>query len=282
MTERVNLSAFLPGSMRISAGSSAAEVDARGAYLRSLVLGGQEILLKEEDGRQTHGGACNLIPYAGRIRGGTYSSGGERYSFPKGKDGNSIHGFAREHDFTCIAESDGKATFRADLSDTGYPSRLEVSIRYGLDERRLTVSYHAENKGSRDAPLVIGSHPYFLIHGGWGLTTSSPARELALKDRYFPDGSMRDFRFDRDLTGMHLDSCFTGGGELTLDTGRGRLVIRRKGMEYFLVYNGEYTRGESVAVEPMTGAPDAYNNGLGLTVLRPGSSFECSYSVETA
>lgn len=268
--------------MRIEAGGSSAEVDAKGAYLRSLVLGGREILLREEDGRQTHGGACNLIPYAGRIRNGTYSSGGREYAFPRGKDGNSIHGFARDHAFTQIAGEDGKSTFSAKLADNGYPSTLEVTISYKLEEEKVTVTYRVTNTGGNEAPLVIGSHPYFLFQEKWHLSPSSTARELHLTDSYFPDGTFREFSFDREMAAMQLDSCFEGGGDLRLDTGGEGLIIRRKGMGYFLVYNGEYTRGRSVAVEPMTGAPDAYNNGIGLTVLGPGELFECSYSVELA
>jgi aldose 1-epimerase len=34
-----------------------------------------------------------------------------------------------------------------------------------------------------------------------------------------------------------------------------------------------------VAVEPCSGLPDAYNNGIGLVRLKPGRTFTCGYEV---
>jgi len=35
----------------------------------------------------------------------------------------------------------------------------------------------------------------------------------------------------------------------------------------------------AVAVEPMSGAPDAYHNGMGLKILRPGEAAEFSFEI---
>ena len=266
--------------MKLTSQGSSAVLDSKGAYLSSLTLGGLKILLETEDGRQTHGGACNLIPYAGRIRKGTYSFMGRTYRFPTGEDGNSIHGFAREAAFEAKAVSECSALFTAVLEDSGYPSTLDAALSYELSETALLVSYDIRNTGSVPAPLVIGSHPYFLTQGNWKLTPASNARKLQLADGYFPDGTYSEFDFAEKLYEMQLDTCFEGGGELLLSSGRGELSLRRKNMDFFLVYNGRYTRGESVAVEPITGAPDAYNNSIGLRVLAPGEKFSCSFTVE--
>lgn len=42
--------------------------------------------------------------------------------------------------------------------------------------------------------------------------------------------------------------------------------------DYFVIYNGKYSRGESVAIEPMTSAPDTFNNGIGVITLKKGTS----------
>ncbi len=256
-----------------------AEFDTRGAYLKSLALDGDEILLLSGDGRQTHGGACNLLPYAGRIRNGTYSFNGKRYSFPIGKDGHSIHGFARDTEFSAADVSGNSVLFEALLRNGGYPSTLLASIKYELRRRTLSVSYHARNTGEMAAPLVIGSHPYFLTRGKWTVSPEFQAEEPRLADRYFPDGTFIPFNFDRSLNRLQLDSCFVGGGALRLRSDYGEMLISRRNMPYFLLYNGNHTRGKSVAVEPMTGAPDAYNNGIGVVVLEAGEDYSCGYSV---
>ncbi len=265
--------------MKIAEGRSFADIDSMGAYLRSLVLDGREILMGTEDGRQTHGGAASLIPYAGRIRGGKYSFGGRDYAFRPGKDGNSIHGFARETEFRSTATGSGNGLFSASLKDAGYPSVLDMEIGFAVGTDSLAVTYSAANAGDLAAPLVIGCHPYFLVEGPYELHPSAHARKLNLEDVYFPDGTYSEFDFDRSLDDIQLDSCFEGGGLLSLVSGGRTIEISRSGMDYFLVYNGEYARGRSVAVEPMTGAPDAYNNGIGLTVLEPGQKLECGFTI---
>lgn len=265
--------------MKLRAGRSVAEVEGRGAYLSSLTLDGRQILLSSRDGRQTHGGACNLLPYAGRIRNGTYRFMGRRYSFPRGEDGNSIHGFARDREFEMSSPVGSSAVCYAVIGDDGYPSELNVGIRYDLSPGWFAVRYDVSNTGKASAPLVIGSHPYFLTEGRWRITPSSPAVRLRLADMYFPDGTTEEFDFGRYLNDVPLDSCFNGGGSLLLSSERGDLVVSRTGMDYFLVYNGEYALGRSVAIEPMTGAPDAYNNGIGLRVLAPRERYTCGYTV---
>lgn len=265
--------------MIISAGRSVAEFDTMGAYLKSLALDGDEILLPAEDGRQTHGGACNLLPYAGRIRNGTYAFGGKTYSFPTGEGGHSIHGFAREKEFTAVDASDASVLFEAMLGNGGYPTTLDARIRYEIRRNSLSIGYDVSNKGRNAAPLVVGSHPYFLTKGDWMVLPEIPAKELHLSDRYFPDGTFIPFDFNRPLNGLQLDSCFEGGGDLHLKSDYSELLIRRRNMPYFLLYNGNYARGESVAIEPMTGAPDAYNNGMGVVILEPGGEYSCGYSI---
>jgi aldose 1-epimerase len=44
----------------------------------------------------------------------------------------------------------------------------------------------------------------------------------------------------------------------------------------------ESERRRSVAVEPMTCAPDAFHNGLGLQVLEPGQKTTASWGISVA
>ena len=53
-------------------------------------------------------------------------------------------------------------------------------------------------------------------------------------------------------------------------------------MPYIVIYNGEHAGNNAVAIEPMTGAPDAYHNGIGIISLDKGNEFKCSYSIEVS
>ncbi len=265
--------------MLLRSADSSSEIIETGGYVASLTLGGKEVLLRSEDGRQTHGGACNLIPYAGRIRKGSYTFRSVNYEFPAGEDGNSIHGFARECEFRAVARAEDRVTMCSVLRNKGYPTELSVNITYAITHDSFSVSYTAINTGKAAAPLVIGSHPYFIVEGGWTVTPSADAGKLHLADKYFPDGRLEQFDFSGNLEKKNLDNCFVGGGTLRLRSEAGTVRIERCNMDYFLLYNGRYARGRSVAIEPMTGAPDAFNNGLGIAVIEQGKRFDCSYSI---
>ena len=146
----------------ISDGDSAAIVEPTGAWIRKLVLNREEILKESTDGKATHGGACSLIPFAGRVRNATYSMDGEQYTLPRNDGNNSIHGFTRNALFSFApGNSTGDAAFHAIAANIGYPSRLDVTITMHIETARFTAAYAVKNTGAKRAPLVIGCHPTF-------------------------------------------------------------------------------------------------------------------------
>ncbi|MBX8631675.1 MAG: aldose 1-epimerase [Thermoplasmata archaeon YP2-bin.285] len=269
--------------MKIISGDSYALVEPRGAYVRKLVIGGRDILKETQDGKETHGGACNLIPYAGRVRNATYTFDGRVYLLPVNSGSNSIHGFAKDRVFK-LEEGDSACMLRAlsQISDRGYPSELRTEITMRIGERRFEVAYEITNTGAQRAPVVIGSHPYFLTGERWRLIHSSEIERLNTDSEGIPDGTLQrvDYNHLRDMSGMTFDECYSGGGLISLVSDETVIRIQRNGMNFFVLYNGRYCSGSSVAVEPMTGAPDAFNNRIGLNILEPGQSMECSFLIE--
>lgn len=272
------------GEVRIASGQSYAVVDPNGAWISRLVLNADEILKKSGDGKPTHGGACSLIPFAGRVRNASYSLDGRTYTLPANDGDNSIHGFTRNLPFRTDVAGDGSsAVFRTSAVNAGYPSRLDVAITMRIGPSWFALAYDVKNSGDRRAPLVIGCHPYFLIHDKWRLLHEGRLERLIMSDGYFPDGRTVTANFNsvENMGENEFDDCFRGGGTLTLRDGKRDVVIKRNNMDYVLLYNGRYADGTSVAIEPMTGAPDAFNNGIGLCLLDPETSFSCSFEIRT-
>ncbi|MEM4777996.1 MAG: hypothetical protein QW062_00930 [Thermoplasmatales archaeon] len=129
-----------------------------------------------------------------------------------------------------------------------------------------------------DAPLSIGLHPYFLHGGSWKVRQPSKVKKLNYIDTYFPDGTMTEINSEYLSSGnqREFDNCFLVGPSLSLETAHHIIDIQTENMNYFVIYNGKYSSGKSVAVEPMTSAPDAFNNGIGLITLKSNSKFTCS------
>ena len=96
-------------------------------------------------------------------------------------------------------------------------------------------------------------------------------------------GTPNDLRSGAPLGGLNLDTAFT---DLAGDDGRWvvRLELGDRWAElwaeakfgWLQVYTGADRRDRSIAVEPMTCGPDAFNPGIthdDVIVLRPGDSF---------
>ncbi len=266
----------------LSSETGEAEVDRKGAYLRAFSLNGKEIIKRPTDDRPTHGGSAVLIPYAGRVRNAEYTYRGRKYVLPANDGRNSIHGLLKDELWEAMKSGNEEAVLSCDLSISGYPSTIHTEVKYRIRRNQFSISAEVRNKGDYACPLLVGFHPYFITGGQWRLSHSEKLSELIFEDGYFPNGNYRDVNLNglKNMGEMEFDNCFRGGGVVTLH-GSGRSVtIRRKNMPFLVIYNGKYAEGISVAIEPMTGAPDAFNNGIGLIDLEPGKRFSCGFSIE--
>ena len=110
-------------------------------------------------------------------------------------------------------------------------------------------------------------------------------------------GTAYDFTTEREVGDVVIDHCF---GDLARGAD-GRAVVRLGGVELWVdeswswlqVFTGDVLPAgtpehpvppgtgprESVAVEPMTAPPDAFNSGRDLVVLEPGASWSGSFGV---
>ena len=162
----------------------------------------------------------------------------------------------------------------------------------------LTVTYGATNAGAVPCPFGVGAHPYFAFGG-----TSIDAVELhvpaetwlEVDARSIPQarrpvaGSDVDFRRSRVIGALRLDHAFTdlqrdadGAARVVLRYGKHQVRIELdRSFEYVQVFTGDTLfdrsrRRQAVAIEPMTCAPNAFNNGQGLRMLAPHESLQAA------
>jgi len=270
--------AAMEGMISIRCRSSEARVGLEGAYVARLTLGGAEVIEPTRDGNQTHGGIAVLMPYAGRIRDGRYVFEGASFSLPVAEDGSAIHGFAKDSLWRPVAVRRDRVILECLLEGPGYPGILDARVTYSVRPESFSTDCAVTNVGARSCPFVAGFHPYFKA-GDWKLSASGRAYRYELADRYFPTGERARFSLAKAGPKTSLDDAFRVAGAVRLRDERRTLVITRRRMPYLVIYNGQHAEGGSVAVEPYTGLDDAYNNGIGLAVLRPGQSLSFGYRV---
>jgi aldose 1-epimerase len=286
----------------IRAGAHEATVVEVGAGLQRYTHDGTDVTVAYPD--DTLPPKCcgvTLVPWPNRIRGGRYEFDGrpQQLALTEPAAGNAIHGLGRWARWTKVKQADDAVTLRLDVvPQNGYPWPVRVDVTYALDAAAgLSVTVKATNNATTAVPFGVGAHPYLATHGHRleDVTVQVPARQrLVVDDRQIPvgvepvAGTGHDLRRGKRLREARFDDGFTG---LTVRDGRGSAEVRTRSggarlwfdeaFRYLQVFTVDaLVDGRAgVAVEPMTGAPDAFNSGDGLIVLAPRETWTASWGI---
>jgi len=241
-----------------------------------------------------------LSPFPCRIPYGKYEFGGKDYRFEQlFGDGTAIHGLLYNKQFEVKEEEADEMTgvvsmeyvYRKD--DGGYPFEYRCQVRYILyADSVLEVTTTVTNLDQTDIPIADGWHPYFRLGGkvnDWLLQFHSTAI-VEFDDRLVPTGHLspyNDYESPRALEDSFLDNCYTlKPGVVSAaceifnpESGLRVSFYPDASYPYLQIYTPP-TR-ESIAIENLSGAPDCFNNKMGLLVLPPGHSqiFTVRYKV---
>jgi aldose 1-epimerase len=289
----------------ISGGGYRAVVTESGATLRLLEYDGRPLLLGFGEHEPASSGRGQLLaPWPNRIRDGRYSFDGRDLQLPLTEPArhNASHGLVRWVAWT-LEERTGQSVSQVYrlMAQPGYPWTLDLHVLHDVSADGLTVTVTATNVGTGAAPYALGAHPYLTTGEGpvdrWELTLPGRTR-LVTDDRKIPVGSgdVRDtdldFRVARPLRGAELDTAFTdldrdaeGRAEVRVhdpSRGEGVTLWMDSAHAWVQVYTGDdlpTLARASLAVEPMTGPPNAFASGEGLLVLEPGAEHSASWGI---
>jgi aldose 1-epimerase len=287
----------------IISGTRRAVVTEVGATLRTFSVGGRDVVRGFGVEDQISGGrGQNLIPWPNRIRDGRYIFNGatQQLALTEPARHNASHGLARYVPWVLIDRQADAVTNRVRIyPQQGWPGVLEATIMHRVSEDGLTVTVDATNIGAAEVPFGYGAHPYLTVGESTvdDVAITVPAESyLEVDDRLLPvkispvEGTVYDLRGGPVLGSVNLDTALT---DLVRDAdGRWRVKLVLGGryaevwgdetMHWIQVFSGGPSRNSSIAVEPMTCGPDAFNAGPthdGMRVLTPGSSFRGEWGI---
>lgn len=258
---------------RIEHGDYTAVVTETGATLRSLTHRGRETLWTFDADEVPRGCAgATLAPWPNRIRDGRYTFDGVEHRLPLSEPalGNAIHGLAMALPWSLVARSADVVTLAAVLyPQTGWPGTVRVQITYALGTDGLTVTVEAMNAGGVPVPFGYGAHPVFAFDDVAAVELALPfSRRLRVDERLLPveladiDEAV-DFREPRAIGDVVFDTAFTGapGGWEVGAEADGHAITLWADESFGWVQL--YTRPgrDGLAIEPMTCAADAFNEG---------------------
>ena len=287
----------------IVSGTHRAVVTEVGATLRSFSVDGRDVVRGFGVHEMSSAGrGQNLIPWPNRIRDGRYVFNGitQQLALSEPARHNAIHGLASYVPWVLIDKQPDTITNRVRIyPQKGWAGTLEALITHRVGDDGLTVRVETTNIGPGELPFGYGAHPYLTVGESTvdevALTVPA-ASYLEVDDRLLPtkispvDGTAYDLRQGPRLGSTNLDTAMTNLERESDERWHVRLVFGDRAaelwgdqtMRWLQVFTGGPRRDWSIAVEPMTCGPDAFNVGPthdDLTVLAPGETFAGQWGI---
>jgi aldose 1-epimerase len=178
-------------------------------------------------------------------------------------------------------------------SDKGYPFQYDCVVAYHLKmKNELTILTEVINKDKGLIPVQDGWHPYFTFGGKVDeLQLEFHSKEQVLfDDGLIPTGELtpyQEFGSLRKIGDTSFDNCFTLNFAecqplCVLRDAEKKLQIEISPDKYY-PYMQFYIppHRNSIAIENLSAAPDAFNNKMGLIILQPGEnvSFATTFKI---
>ena len=241
-----------------------------------------------------------LSPFPCRIREGKYRFEDKEYHFSRlFVDGTAIHGLLFDKPFAVLEETAGDQSGAVVLGysykkdDPGYPFDYGCQVRYSLHAGNLLeVVTTVTNLGQSVIPIADGWHPYFRLGGKvdhWRLQFHTAAL-VEFDSGLVPTGRLLQYdNFEKPgmIGSTFLDNCFSLKPDLV--SAACEISNAENGLTVSLFPDSSYPYLQlytppartSIAIENLSGAPDCFNNKMGLTLLAPGHSqiFTARYKV---
>ena len=237
--------------------------------------------------------SAKLSPFVCRLNQSLYSWNGNIYKLDQKfvLNGSALHGILYDAPFEVVEKSSSEKRssvtlrYQYDGNLEGYPFPYNCTIRYCLDDTgKLTIQTHLSNppSASQAIPISDGWHPYFQFGGkideAWLEVASDSMFEY--DEQLIPTGKYlvnSDLYPGRRVGGLKLDNGFRLKEDIsplcTLKTEHVCLeFISVKNYPYLQLYIPDHRN--SITIENLSAAPDAFNNGIGLTILQPGQKVD--------
>lgn len=276
--------------------SSVQVISDLGCNVNSLILNNQDIIDGNTDKETLSSNylakSALLIPFPNRIDKGKYIFKGKEYKLPINKkgEGHAIHGLIYDKPFklvnTKVSKKSTSATFFYEIAKrqfSGYPFNLLILVTCTLEESHFTISVSATNGSNSILPYGIGWHPYLKANKKIDMRTLSiPSRHILEIDRtkkMIPTGKIKRTKtFNNALINKQaFDTCFTNLASYKTQF-ENITLFQDRTMKYLQIYTPPDR--QSIAIEPMSCAPNAFNNKMGLILLAPLNSVTHSFGIK--
>lgn len=227
-----------------------------------------------------------MLPFCGRIRGGSFTYWGILRKVPKNQTGISdpIHGDGWKSQWTVKSQSENSITLimNHDKASGGYPFSYSAEVVYTLNENELEVSISVSNPAALPMPCGLGVHPFFVKEKEVQLNFKTQVvwsnESDPIFDQPYTTPTTWQFEGGKPLKNAVFDTCFGGFEE------KATIIYPENGVTIDITTDDLFhhvvlyaPKGKSFfCLEPTTCASNAFNlaaNGVigtGIRSIGPG------------
>jgi len=235
-----------------------------------------------------------LFPFANRIKDGKYTFKDSKYKLECNETdkNNALHGLVYNKTFVLINKklTSNFASVTLQYKDygkaKGFPFKFHIEVTYTLSKNGMTLAIKVKNKGKKTFPFSLGWHPYF-----YSTDLDKSAINFKSDKKYVFDNQQiitgtkaLDLEMPFKLKNVKLDDGYPlETNEIDFSTPAYDFNIRSSSKENFLqLYTPQ--QPNAIAIEPMTGAADNFNNKIGLQTMQPNDTYlvKWNLAIETS
>jgi len=241
---------------------------------------------------------AKLSPFPNRINEGRYHFNEVDYELKRNDKPHALHGLLWNRPLSIkhqkASEKSARLLLYASIESLhdGFPFSYQIELEYTLDAVQFSCATKITNTSDVEMPVGDGWHPYFTT--GTNINTlklTLPSSKRLEMNQSIPTGKYLPndlYPKISQIKSAELDHCFEiDTADTIVET---RLIDEEKNVTIVLWQRAEekgyqfiqiYTPPDrnSIAIEPMTCAPDAFNNKKGLIVLSPNEEIIFDFGI---
>ncbi len=231
-----------------------------------------------------------LFPFTNRVENGEYTFGQNQYSLEVNskEENNALHGLVYNKTFRLVDEEtcDDYASITLSYDEVekvkGFPFYYTLYLTYILRQSTLELKVIVKNKDEKAFPFNIGWHPYFwstdLYHSFLSVDSN---KKISFDEKMIPV-KVDDINLNGEIQvrGKSFDDCYVlNNNEVDFRTPDYCVNIRSSSHENYLqIYTPEGI--DAIAIEPVTGPSNSFNNKFGLQVLNAGEEYNVTWVIK--
>ncbi|WP_226064529.1 aldose 1-epimerase [Kaistella polysaccharea] len=260
-----------------------------GGSLQELIFNGITIISDlESSGYSDIYASAILFPFANRIKLGKYTFKEKQFNLEKNDGNNALHGLVYNKIFHFVeseeSESYASVTIAYQEKDivSGFPFKFSIFLTYTLTTEGINLKVDVKNEDNKAFPFNLGWHPYFFSSNlkesnlemdsttklifdlemiATGVEDSVVKKPFSIGERYFDDC----FKLNKSSIIFKTPVYFV---KLSSDSEDNYLQIHTPNIKNIL------------AIEPITGPANSFNNKIDLQILEPGKTYSVKWNIE--